>query len=110
MLQSPQFVLPNSIRKVTILAIVFALVMSVVIFIATPASAHSGYASCSASYDPDTFSLSPNNAGTHTHSYYGVYSAFRPKNSILSVVWPNIGPRFWSANGPGSHSGWYQCI
>jgi hypothetical protein len=85
------------------------LVATLVALLALPAQAHTFYVSCSSSYIPFTFSWSTT-SGTHTHSYQWIVSQPNwPAETVLGFQWQNIGPRFGSGHGPGTHSGWYQC-
>lgn len=91
---------------------VVGFVMAVMLFtsVASPALAHSGYISCASSQRPVTNSISPSTSGVHTHSTRGVISSpWLPSNTLFFVIWNNYGPVFWTAAGPGSHSGWVSC-
>lgn len=77
--------------------------------LALPAQAHTFWVSCSASYDPWTWSIAQS-TGKHTHSYQWVVSQSNwPANVYLVFAWDNIGARFGTASGPGSHNGFYTC-
>ena len=86
-----------------------ALVVSafLVALMAAPASAHSGYLSCSPSYQPTTNSAS-SSYGTHTHTWRG--GSLSQYTSYLSFQWTNT-PKsgWWTAGATVTHSGWATC-
>lgn len=81
----------------------FALMMAV----ALPASAHSGYISCASSYNANTYSNSSTNSGIHTHNLHGQVSAWLAKGHTWNNWWLDDG--FWGASAPGVHTGWATC-
>lgn len=102
---------PGCSAKIIAMVLVSMLsgITALAIWAAPRAEAHGGYIGCSSAYEPDTWSKSFDTNGTHYHTHVGSFWDWLPWGFTLRVHWPNAGPRFWSANAPGTHTGYATC-
>ncbi len=75
------------------------------------ASAHSGYISCSSSYDVVLTTIGYEDAGTHSQGFRGGYlSAWKPAGVYWANIWTSSQSGFWNASAPNPHNGWAECL